>query len=210
MKKRKRLILTALFCLAMSCAIGQEIEPVSRTILKQSPQHFVGKALKVGLERFNRDHSGSVAVFFTGVLNNNDQNIHFGDQHDGLAGELQLRKYISPIKLYTTNKDNLYHRGIYVAAHAQAGSYSGNFIQGHNGEMYSEKISNNGFGFILGYQRTIWQVVFLEAFVGGGIQSGNTNRSGSFGPRYFAGPWVIEPDYKGILPKIGLNIGVGL
>lgn len=211
MKGRKGLILNAIFCLAMSPAIGQETETPSRTILKQSPQHFVGKALKVGLERFNRDHSGSVAVFVTGVLNRNDQNTYLHDQYDGLAGEFQLRKYISPLKLHTTRKDKAYHRGMYLAAYAQAGTYSGYFIDAMtNGYIYSKSIRNYGLGFTFGYQRTIWKVAFLEAFVGGGIQSANTNCSGDCYPRSFIVPSLLEPEYSGIFPKAGLLVGVGL
>jgi hypothetical protein len=71
-------------------------------------------------------------------------------------------------------------------------------------------IHNWGGGFTIGYQKTLWQVIFLEAFVGGGIQYSYIIRSGQQGLAFFRIGGVTDPGYKGILPKVGLNIGIAL
>jgi hypothetical protein len=76
---------------------------------------------------------------------------------------------------------------------------------------YTERVTNGGFGFTIGYQKTLWQVVFMEAFIGGGVQFSGRSVSGdrpddSF--YYYTG--ITDPGYKGIMPKIGLHLGIGL
>jgi hypothetical protein len=217
------LLLLAVLSLVSFATFAQETETISRTIFKLSPQHFIHNSLKAGIERFNTTHSGSFAFFATGRLENAD-NAFLPEGYDGLAGEIQFRKYISPMKLRTSRKNNTYHQGIYGAAYLQGGSYSGGFSDEYSfydpntgqyvtqyNYSFKESVTNYGFGFALGYQKTVWQVVFLEAFVGGGIQfsqrtiSGNKPEQGFFG---YSG--IADPGFEGILPKIGLHIGIGL
>lgn len=220
---RINLLLFALFTFYAFPVSAQEEEPLSRTIFKLSPQHFIDNSLKVGVERFNTDHSGSFAIFLTGRLENNRESLYELQGYSGAAGEVQFRKYISPMKLRTSRKNNTYHQGVYGAAYIQGGAYSGGFedeysvYDPNSGSYvpmhyeYTERITNGGFGFTIGYQKTLWQVIFLEAFIGGGVQFSDVNISGnkpedSF--YYYSG--ISDPAYKGILPKIGLHIGIGL
>jgi hypothetical protein len=227
------LVLTGV-CLLTGVAIAQESgtisrngqdagTPLSRTIFKLSPQHFTHNSLKAGIERFNGNHSGSTAFFLTGMMNNN-QNTFQGDGYNGMAGELQLRKYISPMKSRISKRDNVYHQGIYGAAYFQGGYYSGDFQQYNmfydpntgNYERqlqydYRETVGNWGFGFTIGYQRTLWQVIFMEAFIGGGVQFSSSSVSGvNNDDSYYDYEGITDPSYEGILPKFGLNIGIGL
>ena len=216
-------IIMAIFCLSIANSRAQESEPLSRTIFKLSPQHFINNSLKAGVERFNRNHSGSIAIFVTGMLQN-EENTFGGNSYNGLAGELQFRKYVSPMKAYTTKNNKVYHRGIYGSAYLQGGSYSGQFTGQYStfdpntgrpvtqwSYHYNENIGNWGLGFTIGYQRTLWQVLFLEAFVGGGIQFSDRIVSGQTpDPTYFDYTGITDPGYKGILPKFGIQIGIGL
>src|SRR5687768_5543206 len=97
---RTFIFLVAGVCLSAGIAFAQEPETLSRTIFKLSPQHFTQNSLKGGVERFNKNHSLSVAVFITGRMEKNEDS-HYRDGYDGLAGELQVRKYISPMKAVT-------------------------------------------------------------------------------------------------------------
>lgn len=218
------LIPIAIFCFSFSHTFAQEADlTLSRTIFKLSPQHFIHNSLKAGIERFNKTHSGSFVFFVTGRLENED-NAFDREGYDGLAGEIQFRKYISPMKVRTSKKNNIFHQGIYGAAYLQGGSYSGKFSESQavydpvTGQYiqqsqytYKESIGNYGFGFTIGYQKTLWQVVFLEAFVGGGIQFADRVITGNKPePGFFDYSGIADPGYKGILPKIGLHIGIGL
>ena len=208
---------------ATSVAQDTESEPLSRTVLKLSPQHFVHNSLKAGIERFNHDHSSSFAVFVTGRLENGNNGSFYQEGYDGLAGELQFRKYVRPMNRQVSRKGNWYNQGIYAAGYIQGGSYGGRFRSEYSyydpntGQMvtdtqydYTESIGNYGIGFTIGYQKTLWQVIFLEAFIGGGIQFADRTVSGQADPifNHYAG--ITDPAYKGILPKIGLHIGIGL
>ena len=219
------LLSVTIFCVSFTNTCAQDDAPtISRTIFKLSPQHFIHNSLKAGIERFNSTHSGSIAFFVTGRIENEDSgfNLH---GYSGVAGEVQLSKYISPMKMRTTKKNNSFHQGIYGAAYLQGGSYAGEFSEQqytydpNTGQQnpqtlyeYHESIANYGFGFTLGYQKTLWQVVFLEAFVGGGIQFSESTVTGGNKPEhsFFTYGGIANPGYKGILPKIGLHLGIGL
>ncbi|MGC1243839.1 MAG: hypothetical protein WA874_19755 [Chryseosolibacter sp.] len=220
---RTPILLLAGLCISTSMAIAQESEPLSRTIFKLSPQHFIHNSLKAGVERFNQNHTGSVAVFLTGRLESKQESA-FDDGYNGLAGELQFRKYISPMKALTSKHGKAYYQGIYGAAYLQGGSYSGEFRDEYSyydpntGQYvtqyqydYHESVGNWGLGFTIGYQKTLWQVIFMEAFIGGGIQFSDKTTSGNPpAPDTYDYSGIVDPDYKGILPKIGLHIGIGL
>lgn len=210
-------------CLSAAVADAQEPETISRTIFKLSPQHFTENSLKGGVEHFNKKHSASLIVLITGRMEKNEYSIH-GDGYDGLAGELQLRRYISPMKAIVAKNNKVYHQGIYGAVYVQGGSYSGDFRRDYffydpnTGSTvtevqydYEDHVGNWGGGFTIGYQRTFWQVIFVEAFVGGGLQFSDRILTGKLPstPDY-SHYGIADPYYRGILPKIGLNIGIGL
>jgi len=219
-----RLPLIGLLMFSFASSFAQETEPLSRSVFKMSPQHFTQNALKAGLERFNKTHSASLSLFVTARLDNNENTADNWEGYDGLAGELQIRKYISPMKARMSKKGNSYHQGVYGAAYVQGGSYSGEFsgeyttfdpntgmYTNHVLYNYSESIGNWGLGFTIGYQKTLWQVVFMEAFIGGGVQFSDPISMGmepDQSPYQYIG--ITHPAYKGILPKIGVNIGIGL
>jgi hypothetical protein len=218
------LVLTALACPA-GIALAQapeEHETISRSIVKLSPQHFTENSLKAGLERFNMNHSLSVAVFITGRMEKNEDS-YVGEGYDGLAGELQVRKYISPMKTVTSKKNRTFNQGIYGAVYLQGGTYSGDFRGEYsyydaNGAWvtgvsydYEDHVGNWGGGFTIGYQRTLWQVIFVEAFIGGGLQFSDRIITGKKPDEsYFYYDSILDPYYRGILPKFGVNIGIGL
>jgi hypothetical protein len=221
--KKSMLLISALLGAGLSFGLAQDTLKISRTIAKLSPQHFIDNSLKAGIERFNKTHSGSIAFFITGRIENEENNFDI-DGHSGIAGELQFRKYISPMKTRLSKRNNLVNQGIYGAAYLQGGSYSGDF-EGENFDYdpntrqytnrveyaYKEKVINYGFGFTIGFQKSLWQVIFLDAYIGGGIQFADNTVTGTR-PDYdfqrYSG--IGDPTYKGILPKIGFQIGIGL
>lgn len=217
------LISTAIVLASALPVYAQEAPPPARSIFKLSPQHFFDNSLKVGVERFNQEYSGSFAIFLTGMIDNDQYSGYgFDEGYDGIALEFQLRKYISAMKPTVSKHGRSFHQGVYGAAYAQGGYYEG-ASQGETYQYdpmtgnttpvyynYVHRITNGGFGFTIGYQKTLWEVVFLEAFIGGGIQFSGSEVSGIKVDDYFSDEGIIDPAYRGILPKIGLNIGIGL
>jgi hypothetical protein len=220
----KPVLVLLILVVCISPVRAQEPQTISRTILKLSPQHFIDNSLKVGVERFNETYTSSFAFFVTGKLQNQDDGFdRYG--YDGIAGELQLRKYLSPMKAVMSKKNKDYAQGVYGALYAQGGTYRGEmtdmysnfdpvtgFPTGYDTYDYEEQVVNFGLGFTIGYQKTLWQVMFLEGFVGGGIQFADRKVSGNIPPNhtYYGYDGIIDPGYRGILPKIGLTIGLGL
>lgn len=208
-------------CVALAQEAAEQ-QPISRYIVKLSPQHFTQNSLKAGLESFNKNHSLSVAVFITGRMEKNEDS-YAGEGYDGIAGELQVRKYISPMKTVTSKKNRTFSQGIYGAVYVQGGSYSGDFKSEYSyydpsgapvtgvTYDYEDHVGNWGGGFTIGYQKTLWQVIFLEAFIGGGLQFSDRIITGiKPDPSYFYYDGILDPYYRGILPKFGVNIGIGL
>jgi hypothetical protein len=152
----------ALICAASMQLVAQDTDVVSRTIFKLSPQHFIQNSLKAGVERFNRTHSRSFVIFLTGMMDNNDRS-YYAEGYNALAGEFQLRKYISPLKRVlqkttgfftrvssgpSTRREAIIRATSEVKAvtnyDRQTGAYTPVYFN------YSENIVNGGFGFTIG------------------------------------------------------------
>lgn len=198
-------------------------EPPSRTVFKLSPQHFTVSSLKAGIERFNPHYSGSFSIMITGRLEK-EKDPFDNTGYNGLGAELQFRKYISPMKARTSKAGNHFHQGVYGALYLQGGFFNSSYSDSYDSYdpntgaptqiwyQYEQNISNGGLGFTIGYQKTVWQVVFLEAFIGGGIQFAGEEVTGyKPSPVMFdTSGGITDPAYEGIMPKIGVNIGIGL
>lgn len=224
---KKHIVLLTLLVFGYSVA-GQETPPPSRSVFKISPQHFTQLQLKVGFERFNKTYSHSFSFYVNALLNSQDITGYPGG-YDGLGGEFQYRKYIVPLQERTSKKGNIFYRGIYVSGYLQGGHYSGDQsgiyfkhdpvtdTNVRTPYYYTDNIGNWGSGFTIGVQQTLWRKIFLDAYVGGGVQFSDQIRSGSVpdDPSWYcifdpSGSGITALDYQGIMPKIGLLIGVGL
>lgn len=187
---------------------AQEPPMPARSVFKISPLHFFQSTLKVGLERFNKEHSGSFVISIGGRMAREEGESNLS-AYQGFSGELQLRKYVKPMQ---RNKTDAYHHGVFGGLYFQGGSYSGEATD--DGYRIKESIGNYGGGFVIGYQKTIWDVVFLEGYVGGGVQFADRvvkerePANNNFFNVEYSG--IIHPAFQGILPKIGLTIGLAL
>jgi len=198
---------------------------LSRTVFKISPFHFVQNTLKVGLENFNKSGTKSISIY-AGVRSksNTTSNANSDDSYNGVLGEVQFKKYVSPIEEYISkrNRVTMVTQGIYGGVFIQGGSYSGsrNYVE-YNYDpgtqtptnvnyKYSENTWNAGIGFVLGAQRVFWNAIFVDVYIGGGLQVAESSLSGQIPPNYYSYNSSIDPGYKGIIPKIGIQIGMGL
>jgi hypothetical protein len=223
MKKYLTLPLVTIFTSIVAQDLDQQ---PSRSVFKISPQHFTQRQLKAGFERFNRSYSRSFSFYLNGLMDWYEEP-GYDEGHSGLGAELQYRKYLAPLAARTTKKGNTYYRGIYFSGYLQGAHYSGTQSgiyydydpdTGTNTGKpydYKEDIGNWGFGFTFGFQQTLWSKIFFEVYVGGGLQFADQNASGVVPDDpyyyYFFDPSGITAlDYQGIMPKIGLQIGIGL
>lgn len=223
-------LLVVLLMVIAKVAVGQdEKDQTPSALFKVVPQNFVDNTLKIGTEFFNKSRSKSVSIFVYGRFDSdpNSGPFYYGEnRYKGLGGEAQYRKYISPLQPYVTRRNKNYLRGIYVAGYIQGASYSneGNYISSHydrNTGQYTstvvnvhESIGNWGTGFTIGVHRTLWNVLFIDAYVGGGIQWSDVIRTVSppvnpnYSGYYYTG--ITSPGYQGIMPKFGIQLGIPL
>jgi hypothetical protein len=224
-------ILPSLFLLLSFSAAGQanEITTIPRALFKVAPQNFIENTLKIGVEFFNKERTRSYNVYLYGRLesNNDSQPYYYGDKYyKGLGSELQYRKYISPLNSYTTRKGKNYLQGIYVSGYLQGASYSneGDFVYysfdqntGQQIRSYvkvNESVGNVGTGFTIGVHRTLWSVLFIDVYIGGGVQWSDIVRTGTPATTllndYYGYYSITDPGYQGIMPKFGLQLGIAL
>lgn len=216
----------AFLLLCSFTAFGQsetELTP-PRALFKVSPQHFTINTLKIGAEVFNKNRTKSYSVFVYGRFDKDNSGSYSSESYRGLGGEFQYRKYLSPMKLYTSKRDKDYLRGVYAGAYLQGASYSNDlvyvdYMYNNNGQYTTtqfrteESIGNWGAGFMIGVQRTFWEMIYVDVYAGGGIQwSDVINLSPNTPVRagYFEDGSITSPGYQGIMPKFGLTLGVTL
>ncbi|MBL7875317.1 MAG: hypothetical protein JNL53_06610 [Cyclobacteriaceae bacterium] len=209
---------------------GQEqpLLPLPRALFKVAPQNFTENTLKVGTEIFNKKKTKSYTVYLYGRFesNNSNQPFYYGEAfYKGLGCEFQYRKYISPLQNYITRKGKTYLQGIYFSGYLQGASYNNNgdftyfSYDPTTGQQTNyivnveESIKNWGTGFTIGVHRTLWNVLYIDAYVGGGIQWSDITRSSNSNlNNYYYSSYtdITDPAYQGIMPKIGLQVGIAL
>lgn len=217
------LVLTSICVLAQS-------EPeltAPRALFKVAPQNFAINTLKIGTEVFNKSRTKSYSLYVFGRFDSNNGSgpYYYGDDfYKGLGGEFQYRKYISPMKSYSTRRNKNYLQGIYVSGYLQAATFKneGDFIyynyDPNTGQQISysvrveENVKNWGTGFTLGIHRTLWSVLSIDAYIGGGVQWSDLDKryDPSIPMRYYSYSGITSPTYQGIMPKFGIQLGVAL
>ncbi len=225
-----KLLMLVFLVISSQIVFGQdENDPTPSALFKAVPQNFIDNTLKIGTEIFNKSRSKSISIFAYGRFDGNTSNepIYYGDKlYNGFGGEAQYRKYLSPLKQYTTRRNKNYLQGIYVGGYVQGASYldKGDRIYTNydfiNRQQTSaivtvhESIKNWGTGFTIGLQRTLWSVLFIDVYIGGGIQWSDVTRTITPGNvvnnsnGYYG--WFFAPGYQGIMPKFGVQLGIPL
>jgi hypothetical protein len=219
----KRIVLIFAWAAGTVTLYARPVDSLSRSVIKISPQHFISHQLKFGLERFNASSTRSLVLYLNGALGNSSDNYYGYQGYTGIGGEFQYRTYLSPLETHVSRKDRAFRQGIYLAGFIQGGRYVGDFhVQAytydpvtqsftHNTYDYRDDVGNWACGFTFGLQRTFLQRLFVEVFLGGGIQFSDRILAGQV-PRYvqYGSPGISDVAYKGVLPKAGIHIGVGL
>ncbi|MEZ4972029.1 MAG: hypothetical protein R2820_01895 [Cyclobacteriaceae bacterium] len=206
---------------------GAQVDPQIRlknNVFKIAPQQFRVKSLKIGLEHINSHHTRSYSVYAIVRKEKNNQ-LEFPVGYDGLGGEFSYKIYLKPIGEYSTRKGKSFIQGIYVSGFVQGHSFSGDehyryvdFNTNTNQPIVTnyeihESVANWGTGFTIGIQQVFWQILTVDAFVGGGIQWSDVIRTGNEPPQnLYVSPSYSrdDPRFNGILPKVGVQLGVML
>lgn len=213
--------LLMLYSYAAICQSESTDKPINY-LFKMSPQHLTLNMLKVGVEKVNTDGTRGIQLYIQAVGNDAREDYYWSNGYDGVGFEFMLKRYLLPIKEITNRKGRSFAQGIYLGGFVQAGNYKGGFAwedyvwdpQNQTGSNisyeYTSKTINGALGFTIGVQRIFWKVLALDAYIGAGYQLSNQRITGN------APEWAIdyydfnEVNYRGVLPKIGLTVGLVL
>jgi hypothetical protein len=220
-----------LLYVASISVFSQEDEVLStpRLLFKTVPQSFMINTMKVGVEVFNKSRAKSYSLYLSGRLDGDNGAPAFyyeDDFYQGFGVELQYRKYLNGFTSRKSRRDKEFLQGVYIAGYLTGGTYSnkGEFTTHqrdfNTGQITStsyyleDYIQNYGAGFTIGFHRTFWKVLFFDAYLGGGVQISEINRTLdpiTTSEYYFSSyNGITAPGYQGIMPKFGIALGVTL
>lgn len=200
----KKLLLVPFILLALDVQC-QEVPSfeMPRTIVKFSPLYFFVNTFQLGIETFNADVSRS----FNLDVGYRSSSYDYEDE-SGFDAELAYRRYVAPMRIHT-RKSRQFYQGIYYCIFVRGETFQGKPYD-YNIGRYSEnavRINSLAPGFTLGLQKTLWEIVFLDVSVGGGVKF--SDGEGLNDPYYYESE-ITQPGYEGIFPRIGAKIGVRL
>jgi hypothetical protein len=179
-----------------------------------SPFHFFDNSISVSGEFFSKSYKKSVRLALTGIYRDNKR---LSDK--GFAMELSGRYYPKSFECDSMVWGRNMASGIYLGYGAQAGlnEYIDFAFQ------YYDPIAMKDFSIerkktsiwvspfvCFGYQFTFYEVLYVDVFVGGAIKFNNVDRSNPVIGYDEENPNIFQREYKGIMPKIGFTIGLGL
>lgn len=186
----------------------------AKNIVKIQPFQFIDNTFFLGYEAFNNDFTKSFNIGL-GFITSNVQ----GSEEVGFKYEAQYRIYVNGFKKYVPKRSETpYNRGI----------YAGIYFSGVRSEETTEfsffepiqqvlefrdntrTVSAFNPGITIGLQRTIWENLYLDFYIGGGVRFANVTDSDEFFPQSdFDIDDVYDREYSGVFPKVGMSIGLG-
>jgi hypothetical protein len=220
---KKLMIAIALLALQRNLP-AQDVLPPFKWIFKMSPQHLTQKVLKVGGEVFNESKTRSYQLFLQAVSDNKNGEYFCCDDfgYNGFGTEIGMRRYLLPFKEVTNRRGRQFTQGIYFSGFLQGGLYRGDFEgidyvydPGLNTSTpiaydYTSNVRNVAVGFTIGLHRVIWKVLSLDVYMGAGYQASNEKMTGQKPDLNYYYYLLNSPRYYGILPKVGVYLGLTL
>ncbi len=204
----KKLLFTLVYLSFVTTLLAQtdsvKYFKLPRTLIKISPLQFFSQTFELGIEAF--DHNYSKSLNITAGLRTGSNSY---DDGSGANLELGYRKYAAPMKFRSRNNHQSY-QGIYYSLFVR-----GEYFKGKNQDYnypveHSEKILSIAPGFTIGFQKTLWQIIVLDIYVGGGIKFTDIEHTNNPNNNYNNYYSIFDPGYSGIYPKTGVKIGIGL
>ena len=198
-----------------SLAFGQSAHFENVSAVKISPVEFGKAEFQISYERYFGERSSSFVISPSFILKENNFESKEGFQIEG-----QYRIYLSHLR--SDNQSVLlgFHNiGLYGGVYARYLDYKEDYQYmwydntsgtSHSGEFTKDVVAKEG-GAIIGIQIDITKRILLDLFAGGGVRYTDftDSKEGVVGSEYFYDEYgVFDPEYKGVKPRLGLQIGV--
>lgn len=188
--------------------------PEVRSLVKIAPFQFIDNTFFLMYEGFNADYTNSINIGLGFKTSSG-----FNSEETGFKYELQYRFYVDGFKGYSGSKNgNAYRRGIYASIffsglYTRVNSTFSSFDPVGNFSRIDDNTQTiNAFnpGVTLGLQRSFWDILYIDFYVGGGVRLADVSNSNDMFPTNRSDfTNIYDVDYQGVFPKIGVNLGIG-
>jgi hypothetical protein len=218
----KRIIFLFSAAVVFSSAVAQPKTDmqIPSTILKFSPQHLIRGGLWmtgefVGADQ-KRSHQLSAEIMYRQPNENYDGII----KGVGFTAEYQFKYYLNRFHIEKTLSGKQSASGYYVGVFGQFGHYdekSRYTIYQSNPPSYNNEERTNEVkttavypGFVIGLQKSLGESFYIDLYAGAGMRVSESLikiQDDNFNYRQSPGAYFIYRN--GLLPKIGMSIGLG-
>ena len=214
----KRLILIAISILPL-LSFGQDNHFEYKNALKISPFEFGRAEFQLSYERyFGEDRNSSIQIMPSVILLDDGQ-----ETKEGFTGMIQYRTYLSHFrKDKNVTLWGMHNMGFYAGLYALGQTYTEDYLFGYYDDFFNEykelqfqrDITAFEGGAIIGVQLDVTKRIVLDFYIGGGIRKANVNdnfvkpNSEVRESRQYTG--VFDPEYQGVKPKGGFQLGITL
>ena len=197
MRKFNLIILLSLSCLFAAAQDQASIAPSYRNIIKIDPIRFFSSTFQLSYERLvDKDKSLN---FSAGLIYKDTES----ESVNGFRGEFQFRYFILEREIYNPARKIYFAPFIfdqYVDV-INRNYYNSSGMQ----EQYSYKTNAFGGGIVMGVNWVFSKRFVIDAFLGGGVRTSNMDKNNNV--YYTNNNGIMDYGYKGIFPRVGLDLG---
>lgn len=183
--------------------------------IKISPVEFTKAEFQISYERYFGNRSSSIVISPSVILKDS-----YDESKAGLQGMIQYRFYLthfnkSESKTFLGLHNYGFYSGVYAlymdyAEDYQIGLYNQDTQEYEMHNLHKESNSIEG-GAIVGLQVDITERIVMDFYVGGGIRKTDLSDDLTQEQRdqgYYQYYGVLDPEYQGVKPRVGLQLGM--
>lgn len=191
---------------------------IPSTILKFSPQHLIRGGLWMTGEFVGKDQKKAHQLSLEIMYRQPTDNYNGITKGVGFTAEYQYKYYLNRFHVEKSLTGKQTANGYYVGIFGQYGQYDekSKYSVSLSGPPYSVERNNEVTttavypGFVIGLQKSIGESFYVDFYAGAGMRVSNSTvkkEDPSFDYKQSPGAYFIY--HNGLLPKIGMSIGVG-
>lgn len=175
-----------------------ELKPAPRALIKIAPFQFFVQTFELSVEGLNKTYK---KAFQISAGYRSGQNDFINGK--GATMTLAYRGYSRPLNKPLVSKPEV-TQGIYYSLFLK-----GEYFNGDNDNATNQSTTINSIspGFTIGLQRLVFEVLYLDVYLGGGIKFTDINNESN---TITDGYDLLHPGYEGIYPVAGIKVGIGL